>query len=56
MIYLRVHVVKPTFWHVEGVTTGLHHPSVPLSVQHTASSVRDHVLVFYRQGQGIVFC
>ena len=55
--YLRVSVVKPTFWHVEGVTTGLHHSSAPLGfpfqaseartegVQHAAISVRDHVLV-----------
>ena len=56
MIYLRprlrVHVDKPTFWHVEGVTTGLHHSSAQLrlpfqaskGVQCAAISVRDHVL------------
>ena len=27
MIYLRVHVVKSTFWLVEGVTTGSHYSS-----------------------------
>ena len=50
---LWVHVVKPTFWPVEGVTTGSHHSSAPLGlsfqafegVQRAAISVRDHILV-----------
>ena len=50
MIYLRVHVVKSTFWLVEGVTTGSHYSSAPLGppfpasegVQRAAISVRDH--------------
>ena len=39
-LYLRVHVVKPTFWNfllAEGVTMGLHHSSAPLGPPFKAS-------------------
>ena len=53
MMYHRVHVVKPTFWHVEGIQTGSHHSSASLglsfmaceSVQRAAISVRHHLPV-----------
>ena len=40
MIYLRVHVVKPTFCHVEVVTLGLHYSSAPLGLPFLASEGR----------------
>ena len=51
MMHLRVQVVNPTCWHVEGVTTGSHHSSALLglafkasgSVQRAAISVRHHL-------------
>ena len=53
MMYLMDHIVKLTFWHVAGVTMGLHHSSALLalpfkaskSVQHTDISVRHHIPV-----------
>ena len=52
-MYLWVHIMKPTFWHAEGVITGLHHSSTLLglpfkaseNVQLAAISVRHHVPV-----------
>ena len=35
--WLKVHVVIQTFWHVEGVTTGLHHSSAWLGLSFITS-------------------
>ena len=53
MMYLRVHVVKPMFWHIEGIARGSHHSFAPLRlgllfkasecVQRAAISVKHHV-------------